>query len=811
MSNAKTPFRRIVSISAAAMCLIASLKIAPVEINISAADVMTPFEITQNIKIGWNVGNSLDSTSSNSDPTPNQSETAWGNPATTQEMINTVKAKGFNAIRVPTTWFQHLDGNNNIDTDYLDRVQEVVDYAYKQGMYVILNVHHENWVNRSDLGTAYNEMSVKLKAIWKQIATRFADYDQHLIFEGMNEPRAAGTTHEWWGPTKDEVDTINKLDQDFVDTVRSVSSPYQKTRLLMVPPYCATSDQSMYSQLVVPKDDYICVSLHAYSPYSFVMDKEGSHDTFTASMASELKNILTSMRDTYLDNDIPVIIGEFSSSNYNNTEARCEWANVYLTTAKEYGLPCFLWDNNVDVNPSDPSEAHGYLNRSNNTWYSASEPVIDAMMKVLNDDSVVWGSKRKAPVYNHPSLDSGKVVSSKSETMNGTNDDDNDNCTSAFPCTLSDIAGKDIAVKFTGDTPVLAFMDSEWGNWTEFKPYHVDTANGIAYFSDEDIKSGWTASSAPASAIFRTNGITTVTKVAVIGKPTVTEAVVTTAATSKTQSTTTTTASTTKKSDSATSTATTSKPAESTATTKTDKTDSNSVKYSFDDLKETKDGWVIPLDSEKQLVKYVVELESSCDKSVSWYCGGGALTSSNIVPAAGGAAKWGNKPFQYNAGDKSVTVEIDGEFVDADEESFEGKITGKEAIFQDWWTAASDETATVSVTYKSITLYYADAPAVSSTTASTAKTTTSATATTTASSQTTSGKIVYGDANCDGKVALADAVAILQYLANSSKYPLTDEGKANADVDGEGGITANDALVLQKYDAGSVTTLPVKK
>ena len=79
------------------------------------------------------------------------------------------------------------------------RVKEVVNYAYNNGMYVILNVHHEAWINRADIGTAYNEMSPKLKAIWKQVAAEFADYDQHLIFEGMNEPRAAGTDHEWWG------------------------------------------------------------------------------------------------------------------------------------------------------------------------------------------------------------------------------------------------------------------------------------------------------------------------------------------------------------------------------------------------------------------------------------------------------------------------------------------------------------------------------------------------------------------------------------------------------------------------------------
>lgn len=264
---------------------------------------MTAFEITENMKIGWNYGNSLDATGGSGLAT----ETSWGNPKATQEMMDAVKAKGFNTVRLPTTWYPHLDSNNNIDPEWMARVHEVVDYAYKNDMYVILNLHHEEWINRADIGTAYDEMSPKLKAVWKQIAEEFKDYDQHLIFEGMNEPRAVGTDHEWWGPKQDEVDTINKLNQDFVDTVRSVESPYKDTRLLMCPPYCASSDSSMMATLVVPDDDYVAASIHAYSPYGFTMDKTvADHSTFSEAYATELETILNGIRKQFIEKDIPV-------------------------------------------------------------------------------------------------------------------------------------------------------------------------------------------------------------------------------------------------------------------------------------------------------------------------------------------------------------------------------------------------------------------------------------------------------------------------------------------------------------------------
>ena len=159
--NDKRRGMRFISFSAAAACLLGSLNIAPFEIiEVSAAD-KSAFTITQEMKIGWNLGNTLDSYSDTASGL--DTETCWGNPKTTKAMIDAVKAKGFNTVRVPTTWFQHLDGSNNIDSAWMARVKEVVDYAIDNDMYVILNLHHENWIDRPDLYP--NRLQIRLKLI----------------------------------------------------------------------------------------------------------------------------------------------------------------------------------------------------------------------------------------------------------------------------------------------------------------------------------------------------------------------------------------------------------------------------------------------------------------------------------------------------------------------------------------------------------------------------------------------------------------------------------------------------------------------
>ena len=179
-------------------------------------------EITSEMGFGWNLGNTFDATGGNKSNVYSQ-ETSWGNPKVTQELIKAVHDRGFKTIRIPVTWNNQLskDGSYTINPDVLARVKEVVDYAYDLDMYIIINLHHEAWINTSKLSSNYESIGKELEAVWSQIADCLADYDQHLIFEGMNEPRLAGTDIEWSGDQA-AYDAINYLAQVFAYTIRMI-------------------------------------------------------------------------------------------------------------------------------------------------------------------------------------------------------------------------------------------------------------------------------------------------------------------------------------------------------------------------------------------------------------------------------------------------------------------------------------------------------------------------------------------------------------------------------------------------------------
>lgn len=297
-------------------------------------------DFVKNIKIGWNLGNTLDCTGSwiNGDLAH---ETAWGNPKTTEEMIKAVKKAGFNAIRIPTSWGEHLDSKNNISKEWLDRVQTVVDYAYKNDMYVILNTHHEGWwfVPSKDS----KEISDRFTKIWEQIAERFKDYDEHLIFEGLNEPRTEGSAKEWAGGTAEERQVLNKYNKLFVDIVRK-SGGNNKDRYLMIPTYAASCCTPAMDELEIPKDGRIIVSVHAYLPNAMALDENSPVKTFTNANKTEIDNLMKTINDKFLKKGVPVIIGEFGSVNKKNEAERTKLADYYVKAAEKYGIPCFWWD-----------------------------------------------------------------------------------------------------------------------------------------------------------------------------------------------------------------------------------------------------------------------------------------------------------------------------------------------------------------------------------------------------------------------------------------------------------------------------------
>ncbi len=301
---------------------------------------ITAMELTADIKVGWNLGNTLDATGS----TGVSQETSWGNPSTTPELMQGVKDAGFNAVRIPTTWERQMDENNVINAEWLARVKEIVDYAYDLDMYVILNMHHEEWYQ--PYADKEEEITAKLQTCWTQIAEAFKGYDQHLIFEGMNEPRWKNTEFEWNGGNDEGRTVVNHLNKAFVEAVRATGGNNQY-RFLMVCPYAANSGESALAALELPDDDRLIVSVHAYIPYSFALQNPGS-DKWVASKASctnEIDTLAEVLNRLFISKGQAVIIGECGAMNRQNENYRAAWAEYYFSTFKNIGIPCFWWDN----------------------------------------------------------------------------------------------------------------------------------------------------------------------------------------------------------------------------------------------------------------------------------------------------------------------------------------------------------------------------------------------------------------------------------------------------------------------------------
>ena len=414
--------------------------------------------ILEGMGLGWNLGNSLDATGGSGLDT----ETSWSNPKTTQALIDKVKSLGFNTVRVPVSWGKHVSGDNyTIDSAWLARVKEVVDYCYKNDMYVILNIHHDTKSSASASGagyyprsSAYSSSEEFVTSVWSQMAEYFKDYDYHLIFETLNEPRLIGTGCEWWfnkwnipSEVKDAIDCINKLNQKAVDTIRDTGSN-NRGRLIMCPGYDASIDGATVSGFKLPTDisgnkNRIAVSIHAYSPYNFAMNVDtsnGATSTYSSSIKDELKNLFSTLKSNFRDKGIPVVIGEFGSTDKNNTAERVKWATDYTALAKKNNIPCVLWDNNAFAvyNGSNivlNSEYHGYINRKNNTVTSPAKDVIEALMKPygkkanLNCSSSVTIVAGQSKNIGASSSTSGAVLTYKSTTPSICTVDKNGNVT----------------------------------------------------------------------------------------------------------------------------------------------------------------------------------------------------------------------------------------------------------------------------------------------------------------------------------------------------------------------------------------------
>lgn len=322
------------------------------------ADRTEAIRFVRNMGAGLNLGNTLDSTGLRDyrpDADDLEYETFWGNPRADTETFRAMKAAGFDTVRLPVTWEDHLDENYRISDAWLDRVQEVVDMALLEELYVILDLHHEEWLDLKTENEA--EIMAEFVIVWKQIARRFQKYDEKLLFESMNEPRLRNSEYEWRSGTEELRVMVNELNEAFVETVRSTGGRNKK-RYLLVCPYASNCETEALQGLIVPDDRRVIVSVHMYVPYSFCQREDGDVQWDTEETREWVAEAFREMNLLFEERDIPVILTEFGCVDKGNTQARVDWANYYMEQSGNYGIPCIWWD----------CGGYGLLDREEKTW-----------------------------------------------------------------------------------------------------------------------------------------------------------------------------------------------------------------------------------------------------------------------------------------------------------------------------------------------------------------------------------------------------------------------------------------------------------
>lgn len=350
-------------------------------------------EIVEEMGAGWNLGNQLEASNSTG-----QGETLWGNPVITESGLRAVKEAGFNTVRIPVSWLYKIGSapDYTIDSTWLDRVQQVVDYAISNDMYVLLDLHNDgsisvdgSWILTNS--TNQEEIQTKLGKVWTQIATRFKNYDEHLIFESMNEVGAESGSSET--EIRNAISLINQYNQIFVDSVRQTGGNNAK-RWLMIPGWCTNVEYTVGDYgFTVPNDSYlssdiasgekrIMISVHYYSPWEFagqednVVTRWGEAETGTITWANEsyMEQQLKSLHDTFYSAGYPVVIGEYGSIDKesldsSNANSRAYYAGTVCKYSKLYHCVPVYWDNGSNG-------LYGMALFDRNNSYAVTQPFI---------------------------------------------------------------------------------------------------------------------------------------------------------------------------------------------------------------------------------------------------------------------------------------------------------------------------------------------------------------------------------------------------------------------------------------------------
>ncbi|TPN83363.1 glycoside hydrolase family 5 protein [Aquimarina algicola] len=326
---------------------------------------ISSMQLVEEMGVGWNLGNSLDVTS--------RDKTLWGNPLPSKAVIDAVKNMGFTTLRVPVTWGYHQNETApyTVEKDYMDRVQAVVDYGFANDMHVILNVHHDNdWLKPTyaEAGKAKK----RLRRLWKQIANRFKNYGDYLIFETLNENRLEGSPEEWSGGTPEGREVVNQFHNTALNAIRSTGGNNAK-RHIMISTYAASTIDIAMNTLRIPNNDpNVIISLHTYFPWSFAGQENGQTQWGTPQEKAALDAEFDKIRQKWIiEQNRPVILGEWGTVDRNNLSERLEYTKYYAEGAIKRGLLPVVWDDGGNF---------GLFNRWSVSWRfpSIAETIIKA-------------------------------------------------------------------------------------------------------------------------------------------------------------------------------------------------------------------------------------------------------------------------------------------------------------------------------------------------------------------------------------------------------------------------------------------------
>lgn len=337
----------------------------------SATTSASAQDVLNQIKVGWNLGNSLDSIGSNDAGDVAYYEELWGNKQTTKEDIAKIKEMGFGAVRVPVTYTNHIH-NGKIDEDWLARVKEVVGYVIDEGMYCIIDMHHDTGEN-ARINADYDKIDdnkQKLIAAWEQIADYFKDYDEHLLFEGFNE--ILTSDNKWTNPDSSAYTAVNELNQAFVDTVRK-SGGKNNDRYLICSTYANSYAGNVLQAFQLPQDSSgkegrLIVDVHVY-----------------ATAENEITNAAELLKENLIDKNIPVIVGECGMKNSvdnPNTDARSAYIKFLVETMKNDGIICFWWDDGGQFDSAGKVNNYALLDRGGD-WFFPE--IAKAMVAAANE------------------------------------------------------------------------------------------------------------------------------------------------------------------------------------------------------------------------------------------------------------------------------------------------------------------------------------------------------------------------------------------------------------------------------------------